>query len=275
VRERVIADLRRAGCVYAEDEADELLEVLRSRGLSAASARGRTAVEDYVRRRETGEPAEYILGSAALAGIRVSVGRGVFIPRPWSADLVWRAAELLNAAGEGIGVDLGTGSGAIALAVAKRAPRSRIWATEVNPDAVHWAELNCAGREGLTVCRGDLYEALPGSLRGHVDVIAGSLPYVPTSELAGLPRDHVGSEPVGAFDGGDEGLAVVGRAIAGAHDWLNPYGRILLEIGAGQGPRAAEIAAEAGLAEFVVHTGPEGGELFLEAARELREKRPT
>ena len=75
--------------------------------------------------------------------------------------------------------------------------------------------------------------------------------------------------------GGDEGLAVVGRAIAGAHDWLNPYGRILLEIGAGQGPRAAEIAAEAGLAEFVVHTGPEGGELFLEAARELREKRPT
>src|ERR1700716_2088348 len=93
-RERVVADLRGAGCVFAEDEADQLLEVLRVRGLSVDGAQGRAVVRDYVNRRGMGEPAEYILGWATLAGIRVEVGPGVFIPRPWSTDLAWRGADV-------------------------------------------------------------------------------------------------------------------------------------------------------------------------------------
>jgi release factor glutamine methyltransferase len=264
-RERLVADLRGAGCVFAEDETAQLLDVLRRRGFSLDAPPGQAVVRDYVNRRGSGEPAEYILGWGTLAGIRVEVGPGVFIPRPWSTDLARRAAEVLSARDGGVAVDLGTGSGAIALAVAALAPHSRIWATETDPDAARWAELNCTGQDAVTVCLGDLYDPLPRWLQGQVDVIFGSLPYVPTSELAVLPRDHLTNEPVQAFDGGDRGLAVVTRALIGAHRWLRPGGRMLMEIGAGQGPGAATIAAEAGLQGAVIHRDEGGGELFLEA----------
>lgn len=263
-RERLVADLRHAGCVFAEDEADLAVAALFAEGVDPVG--GEARLEDYVRRRAAGEPAEYILGSAVLAGRRVKVGPGVFIPRPWSADLVARAAQLLNIAGDGTAVDLGTGSGAIALAISELAPRSHVWATEVDAEAVRWAMENCADRPGVTVCQGDLYEGLPVSLRHRVDVIAGSLPYVPSGEMDGLPRDHVTNEPVQAFDGGETGLAVISRALNRAREWLRPGGHILMEIGAGEGPPATALAAAAGLADVVVHTDGGGGELFLEAA---------
>jgi release factor glutamine methyltransferase len=218
-----------------------------------------------VRRRRDGEPAEYILGWVEFAGVRLAVGPGVFIPRRWSESMMLRAVELLDAVAGDTAVDLGTGSGAIALAIHTRHPDSTVLATDSSPKAAAWATRNCAGRSGLEVHVGDLYDALPGALEHQVDVIVGSLPYVPADELAGLPRDHLITEPPSAFDGGAEGLAIVGRALAEAPRWLRPSGSILLEIGHSQGAPATAMAAAAGLSGARIHRDGEGGELFLEA----------
>ena len=47
------------------------------------------------------------------------------------------------------------------------------------------------------------------ALAGHVDVVVGVVPYVPTDRLAWLPRDVREHEPVAALDGGAEGIDVV------------------------------------------------------------------
>jgi release factor glutamine methyltransferase len=265
VAQRLAAELRGVGCVHAEEEAEAVLAEIRRRGLRPGTAAGDAALRDYLERRRAGEPAEHVLGWARLAGVRVAVGPGVFIPRPWTAALVRRAAAILRRRRAPAVVDLGTGSGAIALAIQARVPAARVWATEADPTAAGWAERNCATIPEIQVCRGDLYDPLPETLAGGVDVVAGSLPYVPATALEALPRDHLGREPGLAFDGGEGGLEVVGRAIAGAPRWLGRRGHLLLEIGHGQGEAAAAMASAAGLAWPRVHRDAEGGELFIEA----------
>ncbi|MCX3061181.1 putative protein N(5)-glutamine methyltransferase, partial [Streptomyces sp. GXMU-J5] len=59
----VVAALRGAGCVFAEDEARVLL----------ASARGPAELTAMVRRRSEGVPLEHVVGWAEFCGLRVDV----------------------------------------------------------------------------------------------------------------------------------------------------------------------------------------------------------
>src|SRR5437763_636720 len=67
----VVAALRAAGCVYAEDEAALLMREAPSAG----------ALATMVGRRIAGEPLEQVLGWAAFCGLRIAVTPSVFIPR--------------------------------------------------------------------------------------------------------------------------------------------------------------------------------------------------
>ena len=75
----VVARLRAAGCVWAEDEAALLEE--EAAGSSAE-------VERLVARRVAGEPLEAVLGWVDFLGRRLRVGPGVFVPRHRSS-LQW------------------------------------------------------------------------------------------------------------------------------------------------------------------------------------------
>lgn len=67
----VAATLRRAGCVFAEDEARLLIDAARTPGDLA----------DSVRRRAAGEPLEHVLGWTEFRGLRILLAPGVFVPR--------------------------------------------------------------------------------------------------------------------------------------------------------------------------------------------------
>src|SRR5262245_19114481 len=89
-RSVVVARLRAAGCVFAEDEARMLI----------SAARTPAGLADMVNRRAAGQPLEHVLGWAEFCGLRIAVDPGVFIPRRRTEFLVRRAAALaLRAAG--------------------------------------------------------------------------------------------------------------------------------------------------------------------------------
>jgi release factor glutamine methyltransferase len=90
-RSAVIARLRAAGCVFAEDEADLLLAAPFSPDELAAA----------VERRVGGFPLEHILGWAEFCGLRIAVNPGVFVPRRRTEFLVSQAAMLLEALASG------------------------------------------------------------------------------------------------------------------------------------------------------------------------------
>ncbi|WP_245827772.1 putative protein N(5)-glutamine methyltransferase [Sinomonas mesophila] len=243
-----MARLRAAGCVFAEDEARLVLE----------AARTPADLEEFVRRRCSGEPLEHVLGWAEFAGLRIAVGAGVFVPRQRSRLLVRLAVELVGqAAGRdapavrpAVIVDLFCGSGAIGAAVAAElAARGRaceLHAADIDPVAAAYARHNlapCSGRVHI----GDVFAALPGSLRGRVDVLVANAPYVPTVAVALMPPEARNHEPLAALDGGDDGLALHRRVAAGAGEWLAPGGTVILEASPAQARVTAGLLAGVGL----------------------------
>ncbi len=241
-RAEIIARLRGAGCVFAEDEADLLIS-------AAATPAELTAMAD---RRVGGLPLEQVVGWAEFCGLRIAVEPGVFVPRRRTEFLVRQAASLARTPGTVV-VDLCCGAGAIGAALAAALGEVELHAADADPVAVACARRNLAGLG--QVHQGDLFAPLPGSLRRRIDVLAANVPYVPTGEIALLPAESRLHEPPLAVDGGADGLDVARRVAAAALDWLAPGGVLLIETSERQAPVAAAFFAAAGLSPRVTRSG--------------------
>jgi release factor glutamine methyltransferase len=234
--EPLVRRLRAAGCVFAEEEAALLL----------AAADGPAGLEALVARRVAGEPLETVLGTAEFCGHRVAVEPGVFVPRRRTGLLVDLTLRLLRGVPEPVVVDLCCGSGAVGLAVAAAVDRAEVHAADVDPVAVRCARRNLAPLGGR-VHEGDLYDALPESLHGRVQVITANAPYVPTAAIPLMPPEARDHEPRTALDGGPDGVDVHRRVAAGARRWLVPGGALLVETGRDQAALTAAAVTAAGL----------------------------
>lgn len=212
-----VLDTDRAG-VYA-----------RAEGLTAREARmyGRALCQ-----RCAGTPIQHLTGRQAFRRIEVDVRPGVFVPRPETEVLVGIALSALEGDQAPVVVDVGTGTGAVALALKDERPDSKVFATDVSPEAVELARENVDRLQlEVSVLEGDLLEPLPEELRGWVDLVVSNPPYVTPEEYAGLPAE-VRADPVLALVGG---IPVYERLAEQASRWLRDGGSLVVEIGAGQG----------------------------------------
>jgi release factor glutamine methyltransferase len=245
--EALVRRLRAAGCVFAEEEAALIVE-------QAAAVRGGPAeVDRLATAREGGLPLEQVLGWAELAGVRVTVEPGVFVPRRRTELMVAEAIARATAAAEDhrpvVLLDLCCGSGAVAAAVAHglrtAAVDLEVTAADIDPVAVRCARRNLPDARVLL---SDLFAEVPADLRGRVDVLTANVPYVPTAALPLMPREAREHEPPRTLDGGADGLAVLRRVARAAPAWLAPGGTLLVETSERQQPAALAALADAGLA---------------------------
>ncbi|MEU2611739.1 putative protein N(5)-glutamine methyltransferase [Micromonospora sp. NPDC007271] len=239
-RPALVARLRAAGCVYAEDEADLLI----------AAADTAEALAWLADRRVAGLPLEHLLGWAEFCGLRVAVDSGVFVPRGRTALLVSAAAAVAGPAPAVL--DLCCGSGAAALVLHGRLAPRWLAAADIDPAAVACARRNLAPL-GVPVYQGDLFGPIPTEWRGRLDLVVANAPYVPSGAVAILPTEARLHEAPVALDGGVDGLAVLRRVAAGAAEWLAPGGHLAVEISAGQAEALCGLLTEAGLVPRVVH----------------------
>jgi release factor glutamine methyltransferase len=216
------------------------------RTLTEAEVEG---LREQVRRRGRREPLQHILGSTSFCGLEIAVNRHTLIPRPETellAEAGWTFLATLNP-GTANGVsavsvsptpaalDLGTGSGCIAIALAVKRPGLHLQATDISNEALAVARQNAARHELLDRIRfsnGDGFAAVPAGAR--FDLVISNPPYIPSAELESLQpevRDH---DPRTALDGGPDGLEFYRRFAAGARPYLNPQGRLMVELGDGQ-----------------------------------------
>lgn len=261
----IVARLRAAGCVFAEDEAR----------LLAAAAPTAADLAAMVDRRVTGHPLEHVLGWAEFCGLRIVVSDGVFVPRRRSEFLVRQAVAVARAPASRVAdarrpvvVDLCCGSGAIGVAVASALGNAELHATDIESAAVACARQNVARVAGH-VNQGDLYDALPGSLRGRVDVLVVNAPYVPTSEIGFMPAEARLHEPAIALDGGADGVDVHRRVAAAAPGWLAKDGALLIETGDRQATLTAAAMTASGLDPEITRDDDLGVTVVI-GSRELR-----
>jgi release factor glutamine methyltransferase len=243
--DQVVRRLRAAGCVFAEDEAALLAEEAAGDG---------DRLEWMLREREGGRPLEQILGWAEFAGIRVQVEPGVFVPRRRSEIVVRVALEAARP--DAVVVDLCCGTGALGAALLAARPDLEVHAADLDPAAVACARRNLPPER---VYEGDLYDALPGPLRGRIDVLVVNAPYVPTDEIGMMPPEARDHEHRIALDGGADGLDVQRGVCARVGGWLADGGALVVETGRTQATTTAALMRGAGLTPTVVTDDEIGG----------------
>ena len=202
-----------------------------------------------LRRRATGEPLQHLLGTWEFCGREFATDARALIPRPETEQLAELALAHCADAPDFNALDVGTGTGVLALTLAAERPGWSVAACDRSPDALALARENAA-RLGLAkrVAWHDS-DLLAAVLGGPWDMVVANLPYIPSAEIAGLPRE-VQRDPLLALDGGPDGLDLVRRLARQARTRVKVGGKIFLEIGADQAAKAIVILEDEGWADI-------------------------
>jgi len=192
------------------------------------------AFEITATRISTRKPLAYILGEAWLMGVPFFSSEQSIVPRSWIAELIVNGSleSWLPAAGKAL--DLCTGNGSLAILLAMTCPDIHVSACDISLPALAVASRNL-DRHGLNsqieLFEGDLWNALPEPHDDNrFDLIICNPPYVNAHSMSNLPAEYH-AEPALALAGGDDGMDLIRKIIAGAPDYLSERGAILIEIG--------------------------------------------
>jgi release factor glutamine methyltransferase len=230
-------------------------------GMIAAAGRRVTAaeaarLEEAVRRRLAGEPVARIVGIREFWGLPLQLSAATLVPRPDTETVVELALEILQPlemlkpradSDRQLRIaDLGTGSGAILLALLSELPDAYGIGTDISVAALRTASRNVvhlglAARAAFVAC--DYAAALSGPL----DLIVSNPPYICSADIAGLSIGVRDYDPLGALDGGRDGLDAYRALIPQAARLLAPGGALVVEAGLGQSGEIQGLMDAAGL----------------------------
>ena len=211
-------------------------------------------VREVAERRATGEPLSRIVRKREFWGLSFAITPHVLDPRPETETIVEAALSILRDRREDQlrVLDLGVGSGALLCALLTEFGAARGVGVDISVDAADVAQGNldaCGLSERAEIRIGDW----TSGLEGRFDLIVSNPPYIPTADLAGLPREVRNFDPWLALDGGFDGLAAYRRIIPRSRSLLAPGGWLLAEFGANQAAGVNAIANQCGFTDVTTY----------------------
>ena len=202
---------------------------------------------ELIARRAERIPLQHITGTQEFMGHTFKVSPDVLIPRQDTETLVEEAArtiqntpkekltfmEKLRGVKEWEVLDLCCGSGAIGISLAKICSNIKVTASDISSAAIKVATENADNlRAKIKFVEGDMFAPHAGK---KFDMIVSNPPYIRTAMISILQEEVKTHEPLGALDGGRDGLEFYRIIVDQAADYLKPGGFLMLEIGHDQG----------------------------------------
>lgn len=204
------------------------------------------AFQTAIERRADRVPVSRIMGLRAFWRHEFLISDAVLDPRPDTETLVEIA---LGAPFDSV-LDLGTGSGCILLSLLAERPTASGMGTDISEAALDVARENAA-RLGVARARFQRSNWFT-DVSGRFDLIVSNPPYISAAEMAVLDPE-VRHDPEIALTPGGDGLDAYRALAADAGRHLNTGGRLIVEIGSGQGAAVQTLFRDAGLADVTVH----------------------
>jgi release factor glutamine methyltransferase len=207
-------------------------------------------VREFATRRAAGEPLSRIVGKREFWGLSLTISPQVLDPRPETESIVEAAISILrDQRDDPLRIlDLGVGSGSILCALLTEFPAARGVGVDISAGAANVALGNveaCGLAQRAEIRVGDWTQGFERPF----DLIVSNPPYIPTSDLAWLPREVRDFDPWLALDGGVDGLVGIRRLMREARSLLAPGGSLIAEFGAGQAADVFAIANRCGFAD--------------------------
>ena len=204
---------------------------------------------EMLQRRLDGEPLAYIAGKWEFYGLELAVTKDVLIPRMDTEVLVDAALESIRQRGMKARVlDLCCGSGCIACAVNKEIPPTRVVAADISSEALEVCRRNIKDNNlgaRIITMQADATTWPPMSI-GSFDLILSNPPYIRSGELIELDSSVRDYEPLGALDGGEDGLDFYRAIIKYWSITLRPNAQMMFEVGEGQAEAVEKMLLDAG-----------------------------
>ena len=243
---RVDAELLAAHLLHGGSRAELQRALLMGERLTPAQV---AEYEALVARRAAREPLQHITGRAPFHHLELSVGPGVFVPRPETELLVEEALKVLSARAESATgqlriVDLCTGSGAIAAAVKSELPNAQVFAVELSEEAIPYARKNLESL-GVHLVQGDALTALTEQA-GRFDAVLSNPPYIPPGNVPADPEAALHDPEMALYGGGADGMQMLSAIAARAYELLAPGGFFMMEHDDTQEGAVAELLARVG-----------------------------
>ncbi|MGA1822569.1 MAG: peptide chain release factor N(5)-glutamine methyltransferase [Thermoplasmatota archaeon] len=201
-------------------------------------------LDDIIRRRKSGIPIDYIFGRTYFMGYEFFCNPETLIPTPETSELVRMVIDEVDDDPDPDRsyriIDMGTGCGNIAISMGLNIDNAVIFASDLSAGAVEVARRNVEKHDlsdRIETCAGDLFQPFLGNEGniGSFDFVVCNPPYLPTESIKKLPSEIRDHEPHLALDAGPFGIDFFIRLFDESAEFLKPGGKLVFEIGEGQG----------------------------------------
>ena len=209
-------------------------------------------INALLQRRLTGEPLAYLIGEWEFYGLPIKVTPDVLIPRMDTEVLVETAVNaLVGRKMDARILDLCSGSGCIGCAISHELPAARLVMVDISDRALEVSKQNLRlNRQNRTIClKADALAKPPMSI-GTFELIVSNPPYVPSFEILTLDSSVRDYEPLGALDGGEDGLIFYRAIVRNWKGVLRPGGQLMFEVGETQADAVSDLMRGAGFRDI-------------------------
>jgi len=232
------------------------------RKLSGLNAEEENLLKKLVDKRLEGVPLAHITERQLFMGIELISNSKALIPRKETEILGVFALKSLNKmiktnGNAPIVFDICCGAGNLAIALAKKEPKIKVFASDLSEEAVSLTNENIRFHkleDQIKAFSGDLLEPFEkDEFYNKVDLIVCNPPYISDFKVPKMAREIADYEPRMAFKGGGLlGMNVIHNLIKNASRFLKKDGMLAFEIGLGQGDYIVKLCNKSGLYQSVV-----------------------
>ncbi|MDC0067126.1 MAG: peptide chain release factor N(5)-glutamine methyltransferase [Verrucomicrobia bacterium] len=203
-------------------------------------------LREYIKRRGSREPLQYILGDVEFMGKKFFCDRRALIPRPETEELIGVLAARYESIEKPKHIcDVGCGSGVIGISLAYLWNDSLINMIDLSEDALQLSRENIK-LSGISLDRFNVLKSnLLSDTQENFDLIVSNLPYIESKDIE-LLDEELKHEPKTALDGGSDGITLIKELISQSKSLLLEGGMIALEIGDGQAETVSDVLLEEG-----------------------------
>ncbi len=206
---------------------------------------------NFIEKRISGEPLQYILGEWSFMGFDFKVGRGVLIPRDDTEVVVNLCIDFLENRTDKKTVDLCSGSGAIAVALDKISG-AKVTAVEIDETAFSYLETNVKeNNSSVKPVMANALEICETFADGELDLIVSNPPYIKSADIETLQKE-VRLEPRLALDGGEDGCDFYREIVNRWSRKLKKGGALAFELGENQADAVKVLMTEQGFSDFKI-----------------------
>ncbi len=193
------------------------------------SAAEETRFLEFLHRRASREPFQYITGKQEFYGLDFMVTPDVLIPRPETELIVENAIELLPENGRFC--EIGIGSGCISISILHKVNNASAVGLDIAEKALRIAAINARTHQvsdRLNLQVSDVFLNLEDN---QFDLIVSNPPYISSGEISSLQAEVRDFEPLNALTDGADGFSIIEKITDEAAHFLKTGGFLLMEIG--------------------------------------------